>query len=112
MSDMFKPISIAFFIAFFVWIGAILFTTKAETRMARACIPVEWSGNGLASITKLVNIDLGLTVDHYGKTWTWGCRYVLWDLFYKNDWMKEQEATQADIRVLEGASAGASKPNK
>jgi hypothetical protein len=110
---MFKPFSLTFFVAFFVWLASILFTTAPATRLDRACIPVEWSGAGIASAGKVFSPDIGLKLTYYGDQVTWGCKYWLWDLFYRDDWMRETgqvDAAPSASVPSQGVQSGATPP--
>lgn len=60
-------------------------------RMERGCQPIEWFGNVVTSMTALGSMDLAETTASGFAEATYGCEYVLWRLFYEDDWERAIE---------------------
>lgn len=107
---MFKPFSFLFFVAVMVWIGSILITTEPQSRMGRACVPISATGVAVEAAMGLVNQEWGAATASVFQTWDFGCKHVIWSVFYKDDYMRnhqlqlEIEASQA--RAKPPAPAG------
>ena len=89
---MFKPFSILFFIASMVWFGSILITTDPQARMDRTCIPVDYAKRATTAGMLLVNDEWSQESDKLFDKWLYGCKFVIWRMFYENDWNKSTEA--------------------
>lgn len=89
---MLKPFSILFFIASMVWFGAILITTDPQSRMDRTCVPVEYAKRASTAALLLVNDEWAQGSDKMFNELLYGCRFVIWRMFYESDWDKSTEA--------------------
>ena len=95
---MFKPFSFLFFVAVMCWIGAILITTQPQARMDRACSPISVLGVAVEAGAGLVNEDVARTARAWFETGTYGCKHVVWSVFYRDAWMRAQQL-QAEIEA-------------
>ena len=89
---MFKPFSILFFIASMIWFGSILITTDPQARMDRTCIPVDYAKRATTAGLLLVNDEWSQESDKLFDKWLYGCKFVIWRMFYESDWDKSTEA--------------------
>lgn len=106
---MFKPFSFIFFVAVMVWIGAILITTEPQSRMGRACVPISATGVAAEAAMGLVNQDWGTATAKVFETWDFGCKHVIWSVFYKNDYMRNQQL-QAEIEASNARAKATGHP--
>lgn len=88
---MFKPFSILFFIASMIWFGSILITTDPQARMDRTCIPVDYAKRATTAGLLLVNDEWSQESDKLFDKWLYGCKFVIWRMFYENDWNKSSD---------------------
>lgn len=94
---MFKPFAFIFFILIMVWCGAILITTSAQERMNRACIPIDYTGKASSAAMLLINDDWSVSTQQIFEKWSYGCKFVIWRLFYEDTWnaMSTKDRSQA-----------------
>lgn len=88
---MLKPFSLIFFVAVMIWVGSILVTTKPTERMDRGCFPMEVLDRTLTSGLLLVNASWAPGGHELFQSWTAGCKFVVWKIFYESDWMEQND---------------------
>ena len=87
---MLKPFSLIFFILVMVWCGAILITSDAQKRIDRTCLPVEYADVGATAAMSLIDQGWGEGTHTFFARMHYGCRYVVWSMFYEKDWERYQ----------------------
>lgn len=112
---MLKPFSLIFFILVMVWAGSILVTSDAHKRIDRTCIPVEYADIGATSAMTLVDQGWGDSTHRFFTRMHYGCRYVIWSMFYEREWKdyqntQRQQAQPAQAVAPASAASAASKP--
>jgi len=90
---MLKPFGVAFFVLCMVWFGAILITTDPQERIDRACTPVLLADRAMSSSMQLINESWGVSTHNAFEDVHFGCRFVVWRVFYEQDWNKAQAAS-------------------
>ena len=106
---MLKPFSLVFFIAVMVWIGAILISSDPQTRMDRFCIPVEYSDRASTSGMQLVDAGWGESTHKFFQNMHYGCRFVVWRMFYEEEWERAKGAKPA-ARIESAPAKNEEKP--
>lgn len=79
------------FLGFVVW---VILASNPQTRMARACDPVLWTGNIGASLTAFASPNGASAVQKWGNKFDYGCRYTVWRLFYQSSYNKAMLAAR------------------
>lgn len=105
---MLKPFSLIFFVAVMVWMGAIFVSADPQTRMDRFCIPVEFARRAATGGMGLVDDGWGASTNKFFDNMHYGCRYVMWRMFYEEEWDKAQQkkpAARPEVRPQEAAPA-------
>lgn len=69
-----------------VYIGWVMLATTPESRMERACRPVQWTGNVTVSLTNLTVPQWQAQVQDLFDRGEYGCQYSLWRLFYESEY--------------------------
>jgi len=90
-----KPLSMAFFVACMAWFVAIFASTDPQVRMDRTCLPVEYSGRVGTSSMMLIKADWAAPTHEFFEGVNYGCKFVLWRMFYEESWNSAQPAGQA-----------------
>lgn len=78
-----KEISGLLLLGFIVW---VFLAPNPDTRISRACAPVQWSGNVVTSLAALSTPAFELSVQTGMNKMTYGCEYSIWRLFYQADY--------------------------
>lgn len=107
---MFKPFSLLFFIAVFVWIVRIFITTEPGERIERTCQPVGIMGNLLVSGTALTADQFTGEMAGLMDSWEYGCRYMIWRSLYEKEYLKRMEVVSKQVdgpKQLEKSSSKA-----
>lgn len=99
---------------FLLFVGWVLVAGDGSARISRVCAPIGWVGNGATSLTALVvpsyqgNVQRG-----FGRV-EYGCRYLVWRLFYQdeyNAWLAQQpEAARSAAQPNAPAPGAAPSP--
>lgn len=87
---MWKPFSMIFFVLCMVWFGSILVTTDPQLRMDRACVPIHYMDKAGTSAMTLVDKGWGETTNKFFQDFHYGCRFVVWRVFYEEDWQRDR----------------------
>jgi len=77
------------FVVFIVW---ILLASTPQTRLERACRPVDWTGNLATSTAALVAPSYQQSVTKTFRSIDYSCQYMLWRLFYEDDYKRALKA--------------------
>lgn len=93
--QMLKPFSLIFFVVVMIWVGSILVTTKPTERMDRGCFPMEVLDRTLTSGLLLVNASWAPGGHELFQSWTAGCKFVVWKIFYESEWMDQNQINAA-----------------
>ena len=96
---MWKPLSMAFFVACVAWFVAIFASTDPKVRMDRTCLPVEYSGRVGTSSMMLIKADWAAPTHEFFEGVNYGCKFVLWRMFYEESWNSAQPAGQAPAAI-------------
>ena len=102
---MWKPLSMAFFVACMAWFVAIFASTDPQVRMDRTCLPVEYSGRVGTSSMMLIKADWAAPTHEFFEGVNYGCKFVLWRMFYEESWNSAQPAGQAQAAALTSNTA-------
>lgn len=102
---MFKPFSLVFFIAVLAWIGSVLITTDPQKRIDRFCVPVEYTDRAATSGMQLLDASWGASTHKFFENIQYGCRFVVWKMFYEEEWNRSRETPNgaADTGAEKGA---------
>jgi hypothetical protein len=95
------------------WVGAIFIAASPASRMERACSPVVWTGNvatTLAMLFRLEEHSIASTRSAFEKG-DYGCRFLVWRLFYEEDFKREQLAAER-AKEEERAAAARQHPER
>lgn len=113
---MLKPFSLIFFIAVMVWMGGIFVSTDPQVRMDRTCAPVEYMDKAGSGAMQLIDPGWGHATHIFFENMQYGCRFVVWRVFYEEDWKRAQQQqqgrSQAAVRGAEGGGAEKSEQKK
>jgi len=88
---MLKPFSLIFFILVMAWIGAIFVSSDPQVRMDRTCVPVEYMDKAGTGGMQLVDPVWGQATHKFFENMQYGCRFVVWRVFYEDEWKKAQQ---------------------
>lgn len=66
----------------------ILLASSQEERINRSCYPIVWFGNILESIALLTVESWAEGVKEQALDVDYGCRYVVWRVFYEDDYLE------------------------
>lgn len=83
---MLKPFSLIFFVAVMVWLGSIFITTDPQERMDRSCVPVQVTDKAATAAMQLIDTGWGQATHQMFQNLHYGCRFVIWRVFYEDDW--------------------------
>lgn len=89
----------AFFVACVAWFVAIFASTDPKVRMDRTCLPVEYSGRVGTSSMMLIKADWAAPTHEFFEGVNYGCKFVLWRMFYEESWNSVQPAGQAPAAI-------------
>jgi hypothetical protein len=89
----------AFFVACVAWFVAIFASTDPKVRMDRTCLPVEYSGRVGTSSMMLIKADWAAPTHEFFEGVNYGCKFVLWRMFYEESWNSAQPAGQAPAAI-------------
>lgn len=110
-----KEMLIGIPILFFVfWI----FTAPLpQERISRVCEPIHWVGNLATSTTALSSAKHTETSARWSDKLNYSCQYLIWRLFYQDDYNKAIEAglvaaPAADATVTPATAAPTPDPNE
>jgi hypothetical protein len=111
---MFKPFSLLFFVAVFVWVVRIFLTTDGSERIVRTCQPIDILGNVSISTTALLADGLTQPITNVMNSWVYGCRYIVWRSIYEDDYLKYTQAQQTTDGAQDATQTQAepAKPEK
>lgn len=73
------------FVAFLIW---VFIGGSPTERINRACRPVAWSGDFLASLATAGNTDYGNSMRVDTANLDYRCQLTIWDYFYAEQWKK------------------------
>lgn len=93
-------------IAMSAWVILIFVVTNPQERMERTCAPVHWTGKVATSVSMLFNVSesaLTSTSNAFDNA-TYGCKFVVWRLFYEEDFKAEQAERQREIEARDAAT--------
>lgn len=113
---MLKPFSLIFFIMVMAWIGAIFISSDPQVRMDRTCVPVEYMDKAGTGGMQLVDPTWGQATHKFFENMQYGCRFVVWRMFYEEDWKRAQQtqvqpATAPASAPSSTPSGGAARPS-
>ena len=106
---MWKPLSMAFFVVCVAWFISIFASTDPQVRMDRTCLPVEYSGRVGTSSMMLIKADWAPPTHEFFEGITYGCKFVLWRMFYEESWNSAQPSPQPFDQTPAVASNSASQ---
>ena len=95
---MFKPFSLIFFVLVMVWMGSILITSDPQKRMDRACVPIEYADKGATAVMSLLGREWGEGTHKLFVKTHYGCRYVIWTMFYEEEWNRRAQQAPASLQ--------------
>lgn len=72
--------------ALLAFIGWVIITANAMTRIERACAPVGWGANVLTSVTALALPSQQKPLQELGDRLEYGCRFTIWRLLYQKEY--------------------------
>lgn len=78
-----KELSGLLLLGFIVW---IFLSPNPDTRIERACSPVQWSGNVATSLAALTTPAFELSVQGGMDKLDYGCQFTIWRLFYQKEY--------------------------
>ncbi len=81
-----KPISWIFGVLVLLWVLTILSTTDPQARIDRTCLPVGFLDRFASAAVALADPDWGSTTHRVMQEGHYGCRLVVWRVFYEDDW--------------------------
>ena len=99
---MWKPLSMAFFVVCVAWFISIFSSTDPQVRMDRTCLPVEYSGRVGTSSMMLIKADWAPPTHEFFEGVTYGCKFVLWRMFYEESWNSAQPSGQTPAVASSG----------
>jgi hypothetical protein len=106
--NMWQPLSMAFFVACVAWFISIFASTDPQVRMERTCLPLEYGGRIGTSSMMLIKADWAGPTNEFFEGVNYGCKFVIWRMFYEDSWNSAKPADNAPGVV----SNSASDPNK
>ncbi len=109
---MLKPFSLIFFVLVMVWFGSIFITTDPQVRMDRSCVPVSIVDKAATSGMMLLNDGWATGTHKLFEEAHYGCRFIIWRMFYEEDWQKARQAQQAAQQAGEAQPAPTPSPSK
>lgn len=90
-------------VALMFYVGWVATVTSPHVRMERACSPVGWVGRVSESFVML--IDSSERSARSAGSWfdgaSYGCQFILWRVFYEEDWKLEQAAQARQAAELQ-----------
>lgn len=102
---MLKPFSLIFFIVVMVWMGGIFVSTDPQVRMDRTCVPVEYMDKAGSGAMQLIDPGWGHATHKFFQNMQYGCRFVVWRVFYEEDWKRAQQQSQGRPTVRESSAS-------
>jgi hypothetical protein len=90
---MLKPFSLIFFCLVLVWLGSIVVTSDPTERIDRSCSPLTIVDKAAVATALLLNEQLAAGTKRAMADWQYGCRFIVWKVFYEGDW--QMHAAQA-----------------
>ena len=102
---MFKPFALAFFVAFFVWIGSIVVSTDPQERLHRAATPIALLGKATVALAVQVDPDWATPTYNLFLKMEYGFKYMLWSVFYEDEWRSGQPQGLANASPASPASS-------
>lgn len=109
---MLKPFSLVFFILVMAWLGAIFVTSDPQKRIERTCSPVEYVDKAASSGMQLVDAAWGSSTHNFFVNAHYGCRFVVWRMFYEEEWQKSLGTEGANVEEDSGVSGQTEKTRK
>lgn len=106
---MFKPFALAFFVAFFVWVGAIVVSTDPHERMHRAALPIALIGKATVAVMVQIEPEWAASTYNFFLKLEYGFKYTIWSVFYEEEWRTSQAPTTAGVPPAQAAASAASK---
>jgi hypothetical protein len=106
---MFKPFALAFFVAFFVWVGAIVISTDPHERMHRAALPIALIGKATVAVVVQIEPEWAASTYNFFLQLEYGFKYTIWSVFYEEEWRTSQTPITASAPP---GPAAASAPSK
>jgi hypothetical protein len=88
---MLKPFSLIFFVVVMVWLGSIFVSTDPQVRLERSCSPVVVMDRVGTSAMQVLHSSWGPPTHEFFGAIHYGCRYVVWSVFYEDDWRRAQQ---------------------
>lgn len=90
-----------FSVLFMVFVGWIFIADSGETRLTRACKPIDWAGVVFESVTDLTLPQYSPNVDRWMDSAEFSCQYTIWRLFYEDKWLEatDQQKKEAEETV-------------
>lgn len=101
------PLHLITFALIVSWIMSIFITTDPDTRMERVCLPVEYSGKLATSMGRLDSESTADSIKGMFDKGTLGCKKVMWDMVYGDDWRARQTGIAAATAASSPQSASA-----
>ena len=102
---MLKPFRLIFFVLIMAWFGSIFVTTDPQVRMDRTCVPVEYMDRAGTAGMQLVDASWGAATHQFFQNMHYGCRFVVWRVFYEEDWNRATQQQQRQSTVPADSSA-------
>jgi len=106
---MFKPFGLAFFIAFFVWVGSIMISTDPHERMHRAAMPIALIGKATVAVVVQVEPEWAAPTYNFFLHTEYGFKYMVWSVFYEEEWRTGQAPGQGSEPPSEAAASAPAK---
>ena len=107
---MLKPFSLIFVVAVMVWFGAIFISSDPQVRMDRTCIPVEFAKRAATGGMGLVDDGWGQSTEKFFNNMHYGGRFVLWRMFFEQDW--EEAQSKPAVRPADTGKEPAAAPEQ
>ena len=74
-------------IVFAAW---VMMPSNPDQRLDRACRPVVWTGKAFVAVADLASQKYSPDVERFFEKADYSCRYVIWKVFYQEEWLKER----------------------
>ncbi len=103
-----KEISGLLLLGFIVW---IFLSPNPDTRIERACSPVQWGGNVATSLAALTTPAFETSVQGGMDKLDYGCQYAIWRLFYQKEYNAYLLAQRKATASTASAASAVSTPS-
>lgn len=102
---MFKPFALFFFVLTLVWAGSIAVTTDPYVRLHRAALPIAIIGKGTVAVVVQIEPKWAAPTYNFFLKTEHGFKYMLWSVFYEDEWRAVREGGEAAAASQPGPGA-------